>query len=54
MKNKRFVLGDACKSNPHQVIFVRNDSNLKNKMCWGREKRGVWIDGLRGRSWVLI
>lgn len=44
MKNKRFVLGDACKSNPHQVIFVRNDSNLKNKMCWGREKRGVWID----------
>lgn len=43
MKNKRFVLGDACKSNP-QVIFVRNDSNLKNKMCWGREKRGVWID----------
>lgn len=39
MKNKRFVLGDACKSNPRQVIFVRNDSNLKNKMCVGGERR---------------
>lgn len=38
MKNKRFVLGDACKSNPHQVIFVRNDSNLKIK-CVGGERR---------------